>query len=150
MAYQSETVVRLKALHLWYTELVRDMSAYGTGTSSATTAQALANPVDATNAATVSTDPQLHYAQATESLRNIVSNFESVLAAIDLIPAASPDGLREDGEAAWDVAFAEIQSDVLNGASSPTVYFYNVPSERYAARLNHVRASAGIPTVGGG
>ena len=151
MAYQSETIARLKALHLWYTETARELSSYGNGNTSALTAQALANPVDSTyqllGVDTVSTAPSAHYAQATESLRNIVANFESVLAQIDLITAASPDGLREDGEAAWDVAFAEIQSDV--GGGSPSAWFYNIPSERYAARLNHVRASAGIPTVGG-
>ncbi len=150
MAYQSETIARLKALHLWYTETARELSSYGNGNTSALTAQALANPVDSTyqllGVDTVSTAPSAHYAQATESLRNIVANFESVLAQIDLITAASPDGLREDGEAAWDVAFAEIQSDV--GGGSPSAWFYNIPSERYAARLNHVRASAGIPTVG--
>lgn len=147
MAYQTETITRLKALHLWYTETARELSAYGSATISATTAQVLANPVDSTLTDVALTNPQYHYAQATESLRNIVANFESVIAQIDLITAASPDGLREDGEAAWDVAFAEIQSDM--GGASPSAWFYNIPSERYAARLNHVRASAGIPTVGG-
>ena len=149
MAYQSETVVRLKTLYLWYSNLIRDLSAYPAANASAQQAPALSNPLEGYSSG-VATAGNV-WAQATASIRSIVSDFEAVLAQIDLITAASPNGLREDGEAAWDAALLQMQEDIDAQLTSPMdlTKFFSIPSDRYAAHLNYVLASAGIPVVGG-
>ena len=151
MAYQPDTVAKMVSLHLWYTELVRSWTTMGQAGLHLTAlglpaaeAPAIANPVDGSAPATAS---NAYYAQATESIKAVVANFESAIAQIDAITPASPPAYREAGMTAWDTAVAEFQSDIL--VSSPPSYFINIPSDRYDARLNWVLMSAGIPTVGG-
>jgi hypothetical protein len=161
MAYQSDTIARLVLLHDWFADLVRTVTSYGnnTGTSSLE-APFIAAPFNAflasveqpvfNNPFVLRLSSGLQWAQATESMRTIVTNFESNLAQIDPLARSSPPGLREAGCTAWDTAFAELQADVLGAAGSPPLpNFFNVPSDRYDARLNWVLISAGIPTVGG-
>jgi hypothetical protein len=99
--------------------------------------------------------PSPYYARATQSVRTIVANFERVLSEIDSLPVTSPpSGLRADGNTAWDTASTQFMHDVDiwtgRGTSPPApIYIVNIPSDRYDASLNWVRASAGISTVGG-
>jgi hypothetical protein len=49
VSYQSDTVVRLQGLRLWFTNLCRELSSYGNDSNSAKEAPAIANPVDGLN-----------------------------------------------------------------------------------------------------
>lgn len=160
MAYATDTIARLVSLHSWYTQLVRDMTSYGVSggigvRTAALEADVISNPVDAQYYDTLNSVLVAQpyngsgYAKATESLRTLVSSFEATLAQVDPITPASPPGLREAGNDAWDAAVTEFQADIAGAIGSPAAYLMNVPSDRYDARLNFVLISAGIPTVGG-
>lgn len=148
MAYESDTIVRLKSLYSWHTDIVRGMTAYGDADDSAAAANVLAAPRDKYVAGSGPLDG-LNFAEATESLRTVVSNFESALAKIDPLTGGT-GSLREDGAAAWDVAFAELQADIAGAAgSSPMTKLINMPSDRYDASLNLVLITAGVSPLGG-
>lgn len=169
--YQPDTIARLEALHLWYKDLVIYLSNATAPPYGAHQAYLLTAPLDAYSPTSVTPDPpgvyppagpgvapivppNPYFARATQSVRTVVGNFERTLAEVDALPPSSPPGLREAGCDAWDVACAEFTDDIDvwtgKGLSPPTVtYITNIPSDRYDASLNWVRASAGIATVGG-
>jgi hypothetical protein len=140
MAYQTDTIERIKALRLWYTETVRGDSDVG-GSPEIQSVQDpyLTNP----NPDGITQDA----AGASQylSLRDIVDRFESTLALIDPLAGGSPS-LRTDGCDAWDAAFEELQTDV---ASFDTGILYTFPTDRYVARLGYVLITAGISPLGG-
>jgi hypothetical protein len=151
--YEADTVARLITFRDWHKGVVRELTIAASATKSAIEAPALSAPQDAFNPDLVppgvDTTPGNHYAQATESLRTVVDNFEATIAQIDPLPPSSPPGYREAGMDAWDAAVTELQGDIdgmIGG--SPGIKILNIPSGRYDASLTLALITAGIPGVG--
>ena len=152
MSYLTDTVERMKALRLWETETIRSLSAFGAAQSSATQAPGVSAPADGYASAVVATVLPETFARATRSLRQIINDFEVTAAAIDPLIDGSPDQFRTDGFEAWDAAVLELQNDlaaVLSSPPNPQNDLWNLPSDRYSARLVYVLMCAGISSLGG-
>lgn len=76
---------------------------------------------------------------------SVVSDYESVLGQIDVLPTGSTE--RSDGCTAWDAAVVSMKA-LVNAAVAATAPVLSLPTDAMKAYLNKVLVSAGIPAVG--
>jgi hypothetical protein len=140
VSYQDDTNARLAALREWYADAVRDRSSLPAAINDLSNM----DPVLFGPPSVQETNTPAVFSAASKTLGEVVDDFERAAALMDPLAPASPAGYRENGFAAWDDAVTELQGDVDGLAFA----IYNLPTERYRARLNQALATAGISPLG--
>lgn len=143
MAYQVDTIARLKLLREWFVDIVRANSGRIDSGSNTVTAYEMSFLLDPLK--------DLNTPSQFKSLKAVVDEFERTLALIDPLEGGTPS-YRGAGNLAWDDAFGELQDDIAlfshGGYNSSTYNLYEIPADRYLARLAAVLAAAGLSALG--
>lgn len=105
--YTADALPRVKALYKWQSEMVLNLSEQPGGLPEQV--QAVSQPKTSDDAFPVA------YKFAVQSIRDVVSDFESALQKVDALAeeiVSPPTSYRTDGFAAWDSAFSLLRVDV--------------------------------------
>lgn len=138
--YQQDTVDRLKALYEWYSDTAIARTSYiANNTGPAFTGGAEEGAIGVPQQAYDGINSQ--YVADLEPLRELIGEYESVIAELDLVADTSD---RSDGMTAWDLAVTKLEYDI---DSQPSI-LASFPTERYRGLLSVALIFGAISPLG--